>query len=79
MAARNHNSFLNTDGDLAGAIVTQCGDPETQIACVDDTDFCKNEAGTDYASNTGPVEIAGGETVFIYIGACKHSYRSIPT
>ena len=65
-----------TDSDLAIAIVEVCGDPATQIECLDDTPGCHHINTLDpddideqgLAFTTDPVSMVGGQTCSVYLG-----------
>lgn len=62
-----------TDADLAIAIVETCGDPSTQIECLDDTPECyyigeEPDPGAGLAFSTNPVAMVGGKTYSVYLG-----------
>ena len=63
-------SCLSPDGDLAIAIMETCGDPTTQIECLDDTPGCQliNQPSEELAFTTKPTPLIAGKTYSVYLG-----------
>ncbi len=70
-------TFSATDSDLAMSIVETCGDPTTQIGCIDDTCFRLDEDGSVSTSATAfdlTVPMVAGNTYSVYLGKLKDAF-----